>query len=201
MALNPSGPRYDVIEHDIDFDPNWVWNRHVEYGGEYGIPKDGIPLATLNIDREKSIGDLWLLWSALDALGVCIYSAPPTRELRSADVIEMVKSELNRDVTMPELFELGLMRLAIQRDINQKLGLAVDKDNLPEIFFNEQISDTNAALNGAIINKEKFKNMKSAIIKRLGWKDYGGVDKTSIIWQKCEVEIGIVESKITQLCE
>jgi adenylate cyclase class IV len=43
--------------------------------------------------------------------------------------------------------------------------------------------------------------MKSAIIKRLGWKDSGGVDKTSIIWQKCEVEIGLVQSKIAQLCE
>lgn len=201
MALNPSGPRYDVIEHDIDFDPNWVWHRHVEYGGEYGIPKGGIALATLNSDREKSIGDLWLLWSALDALGVCIYSAPPTRELRSIDVIEMVKSELNRDVTMPELFELGLMRLAIQRDINQKLGLAVDKDNLPDLFFNEQISDPSAALNGAIISESKFKGMKSAIIKRLGWIDSGGVDKTSVIWQKCEVEIGLVQSKIAQLCE
>lgn len=46
MALNPSGPRYDVIEHDIDFDPNWAWSRHVEFGEEYGIPKGGLPLGT-----------------------------------------------------------------------------------------------------------------------------------------------------------
>ena len=53
MALNPSGPRYDVIEHDIDFDPDWAWRRHVEFGKEFGIPEGGLPLGTLDKRREK----------------------------------------------------------------------------------------------------------------------------------------------------
>ncbi|MFM8191035.1 MAG: aldehyde ferredoxin oxidoreductase N-terminal domain-containing protein, partial [Candidatus Nanopelagicus sp.] len=112
MALNPSGPRYDVIEHDIDFDPDWAWRRHVEFGKEFGIPEGGLPLGTLDKRREKSIGDLWLLWSALDALGVCIYAAPPTRELQSTDIINLVKSISGIQTNMEKLFELGLARLA-----------------------------------------------------------------------------------------
>jgi aldehyde:ferredoxin oxidoreductase len=200
MALNPSGPRYDVIEHDIDFDPKWVWSRHVEYGEEYGIPKGGIALGTLEKDREQSIAELWLLWSALDALGVCIYAAPPTRELKSQDILEMVKSQINMSITKEDLNDLGLMRLAIQRDLNHQLGLGPDQDVLPTIFFENPIDAPGELLNNAVIDRSKFNRMKTAIISRLGWVETGGVERSSPIWQRCEKEIETVTSKIQQLC-
>lgn len=55
MALNPTGPRYDVIEHDIDFDPEWAWQRHVDYGVEFGIPVGGLRLGTLNKTARKAL--------------------------------------------------------------------------------------------------------------------------------------------------
>lgn len=196
MALNPSGPRYDVIEHDIDFDPEWVWNRHVEYGMEYGIPLGGLPLATLDKRREKSIGSLWLLWSALDALGICIYAAPPTRELRSQDILKMISSVSDQKIGIDELFELGLMRLAIQRDMNHKLGVSPKSDLLPTIFFDKPIRSAGAKLDGAVIHKKEFKEMKSAIIKRLLWDKKGGVDKSTLLWKKCQSEIVKIDSTI-----
>jgi aldehyde:ferredoxin oxidoreductase len=201
MALNPSGPRYDVIEHDIDFDPNWVWRRHVEYGEEYGIPKGGIALGTLEKDREQSITELWLLWSALDALGVCIYAAPPTRELRSQDILEMVRSQIAKSITKEDLYDLGLMRLAIQRDLNHQLGLGPDKDVLPINFFENPINAPGELLHGAVIDRSKFNRMRSAIISRLGWMETGGVERSSLIWQRCEKEIEAVTIRIKQLCE
>lgn len=196
MALNPSGPRYDVIEHDIDFDPNWAWQRHVEYGYEFGIPTGGLSLGTLNKDREKSIGDLWLLWSALDALGVCIYAAPPTRELRSSDILNLVRAETKSEFDLKSLFNLGLVRLAIQRDINFRLGLRNKDDNLPEIFFKQKISAKGAILDKAIVKRKEFNQMKKAIIKRLRWTPNGGVDKTSKVWQECLLEIKKLESML-----
>jgi aldehyde:ferredoxin oxidoreductase len=201
MALNPSGPRYDVIEHDIDFDANWVWERHVEYGKEFGVPEGGIPLGTLEKNREKSIGDLWLLWSALDALGVCIYAAPPTRELRTKDIIDMVKSVVNKEITIENLYELGLIRLLMQRDFNHKLGLGAQTDSLPERFFEQPIEESNAKLNGAIIKRAEFNQMKSAIYSRFGWSEMGGVDESSALWQKCRIDIEQVAGRILPLCE
>jgi aldehyde:ferredoxin oxidoreductase len=166
MALNPSGPRYDVIEHDIDFDPDWVWSRHVEFGMEYGIPKGGLPLGTLDKRREKSIIDLWLLWSALDALGICIYAAPPTRELQSADILALVKTIAGAEINMDELFELGMARLLIQRDMNHRLGVNPKADDLPDIFFDKPIKSPGAKLDGAVIKRAEFTEMKSAVIKR-----------------------------------
>lgn len=196
MALNPSGPRYDVIEHDIDFDPDWVWNRHVEFGMEFGIPKGGITLGTLDERREKSIGDLWLLWSALDALGICIYAAPPTRELQSADILNLVKSVTGLETSMNQLFELGLARLAIQRDMNYRLGVDPKSDTLPDIFFDKPIKSAGAKLDGAVVDRNEFNAMRSAIIKRLQWNDDGGVDKTTNLWRACEDVIISVRSRI-----
>ncbi len=196
MALNPSGPRYDVIEHDIDFDPDWVWSRHVEFGMEYGIPKGGLPLGTLDRRREKSIIDLWLLWSALDALGICIYAAPPTRELQSSDILALVKAITGAEINMDELFKLGMARLLIQRDMNHRLGVNPKTDDLPDIFFNKPIKSSGAKLDGAVINRAEFTEMKSAVIKRLQWSESGGVDKASKIWQECEDLIAGVRSRI-----
>ena len=196
MALNPSGPRYDVIEHDIDFDPEWVWSRHVEFGMEYGIPKGGLPLGTLDRRREKSIIDLWLLWSALDALGICIYAAPPTRELQSADILALVKAITGAEINMDELFKLGMARLLIQRDMNHRLGVNPKADDLPDIFFNKPIKSSGAKLDGAVIKRAEFTEMKSAVMKRLLWNESGGVDKSSKIWQECEDLIASVRSRI-----
>jgi aldehyde:ferredoxin oxidoreductase len=196
MALNPSGPRYDVIEHDIDFDPDWVWSRHVEFGMEYGIPKGGLPLGTLDRRREKSIIDLWLLWSALDALGICIYAAPPTRELQSADILALVKAITGTEINMNELFKLGMARLLIQRDMNHRLGVNPKADDLPDIFFNKPIKSSGAKLDGAVIKRAEFTEMKYAVMKRLLWNESGGVDKLSKIWQECEDLIASVRSRI-----
>jgi aldehyde:ferredoxin oxidoreductase len=196
MALNPSGPRYDVIEHDIDFDPEWVWIRHVEFGIEYGIPKGGLPLGTLDRRREKSIIDLWLLWSALDALGICIYAAPPTRELQSADILALVKAITGTEINMDELFKLGMARLLIQRDMNHRLGVNPKADDLPDVFFNKPIKSPGAKLDGAVIKRAEFTEMKSAVMKRLLWNESGGVDKSSKIWQECEDLIAGVRSRI-----
>ena len=196
MALNPSGPRYDVIEHDIDFDPDWVWSRHAEFGAEYGIPKGGLPLGTLDKRREESIVDLWLLWSALDSLGICIYAAPPTRELQSADILALVKAVTGAEISMDELFELGLVRLLIQRDMNHRLGVNPKSDDLPDLFFDKPIKSSGAKLDGAVINRAEFIEMKSAVIKRLQWSESGGVDQASKIWQECERSIVAVRSRI-----
>ena len=196
MALNPSGPRYDVIEHDIDFDPDWVWSRHVEFGAEYGIPKGGLPLGTLDKRREESIINLWLLWSALDSLGICIYAAPPTRELQSADILALVKAVTGTEISMDELFELGLVRLLIQRDMNHRLGVNPKSDDLPDLFFDKPIKSSGAKLDGAVINRAEFIEMKSAVIKRLQWSESGGVDQASKIWQECERSIVAVRSRI-----
>lgn len=163
---------------------------------EYGVPKGGLPLGTLNKKREKSIGDLWLLWSALDALGICIYAAPPTRELRSQDILALVKTITHQEINMEELFHLRLMRLVIQREMNQRLAVSAESDTLPDIFFNKPINSSGARLDGVVVNRKEFLQMRSAIIDRLMWTEDGGVDESSPLWKSCSDEIENIRSKI-----
>ena len=188
MALNPTGPRYDVVEHDIDFDPIWSWDRLSIFGREYGIPEGGLPIATLDSRRVNSVLLIWKLWSALDALGVCIFASPPTRDLRLTQVIGMVNVITKVQITKEQILELGALRLQLMRKFNSLLGFSGDEDNLPEYFFDNSIKgDTanptldpifgneNANLTGksrlhtATLNKSDFENGKKFLYQSLGW--------------------------------
>jgi len=193
MALNPTGPRYDVIEHDIDFDPHWSWVRHSIFGQEFGIPEGGLPVATLDARRHQPIAEIWKLWSALDALGVCIFASPPTRDLRLSHIyamtLEITGQSLNREL----LFELGLSRLSLLRRLNGLLGLKSDEDDLPEYFFKNPISAESMESDGPIFGNEdvsgikqsklyfanlsrnEFDAAKSFIYREFGWDRNGSV--------------------------
>ena len=179
MALNPVGPRYDVIEHDIDFDPTWAWDRHTEFGYEFGVPEGGIKMGTLGPERIPSIKELWKLWSAIDSVGVCIYASPPTRELRLSGILEMVGSVLGREVSKGEFYEAGKLRLALQRIANFSLGLKDSGHDLPEKFFKVPIKAQVNSLAGVLINRDEWDKAKAEIFEEFSWSTDGGMVENS----------------------
>jgi aldehyde:ferredoxin oxidoreductase len=181
MALNPAGPRYDVIEHDIDFDPSWAWERHTEFGYEFGVPKGGIPLGTLGSERIDSLKELWLLWSGIDAVGVCMYASPPTRELRLSGILKMLSSVVGREINREDFFHIGRLRLALQREANYLFGLKDDGDDMPEKFFNEAITATVNSLAGVKINREQYKTAAAALFEEFDWVVGGSINANSAL--------------------
>jgi aldehyde:ferredoxin oxidoreductase len=181
MALNPAGPRYDVIEHDIDFDPTWAWERHTEFGYEFGVPKGGIPLGTLGSERIDSLKELWLLWSGIDAVGVCMYASPPTRELRLSGILKMLSSVVGREINREDFFHIGRLRLALQREANYLFGLKDDGDDMPEKFFNEAITATVNSLAGVKINREQYKTAAAALFEEFDWVVGGSINANSAL--------------------
>ena len=196
MALNPTGPRYDVIEHDIDFDPNWSWNRHNVFGEEFGIPEGGLPVGTLDSRRFPAIVQIWKLWSALDALGVCIFASPPTRDLRLSHIYSMTDEIAGVALDRETLFTLGLTRLSLQRLLNGALGATSSEDDLPEYFFTTPIdadikgADTpifgnqdtsnvlNSGLYSAALSRADFLKARAHVYKEFGWGEESYIDKS-----------------------
>lgn len=170
-ALNPTGPRYDVLEHDIDFDPDGVGKERSSVGQEWGVPIGGLPMATLDTRRHESIASLWLLWSGLDALGLCEYAAPPTRELRIEDVVELASEQLGRAVTREELEDWGRMRLGLLRDLNRRLGVSETDDWLPQRFFTEALPSGRLA--GAVIDEAEFASALAYVRGEFQWSADG----------------------------
>jgi aldehyde:ferredoxin oxidoreductase len=159
-AVSPIGPRYDTVEHDLDFDP------------DEGIPESFPELNLLGVDVPRPLGELDVhrtaqlmrLWSGLDALGVCLFAATPTRPLRLAQVEDLVVAITGRT---PDVLALGAERLRLQHEINDRLGVGPDADRLPEIFFTEPVRQGRYA--GAVLKRDAFAAATSELRTRLGF--------------------------------
>jgi len=175
-ALNPTGPRYDVLEHDIDFDPAGVGPDRSEVGAHWGIPAGGLPMGTLDARRHASIVSLWLLWSGLDALGVCEYAGPPTRQLSIDDVVALADQYHSGQTTHSDIDRWGLLRLGMLRDANARLGTHSESDRLPERFFGQPLPA--GPLKGSVIDRAEFQEASDYVRKALSWTT-DGIDPES----------------------
>lgn len=147
-AVSAIGPRYDLVEHDLDFDP------------DEGLPASFDEVRRLGVDVPRPRGELDVartaqlmrLWSGLDALGVCLFAATPTRPLRLAQVEELVTAITGR---RPDVLALGARRLRLQFDVNRRLGIGrAAADRLPDLFFTEPVAAGRYA--GAMLDRAEF---------------------------------------------
>lgn len=171
MAINPSGPRYDVVEHDIDFDPtnwpNFTRESTLKSVSNLGVPMNGFFASSLDKNKVIAFLGLWQLWSSLDAIGICTYAGPPTRELSEQNILEMMNALLNKRFNYEDFIFLGKLRIEAQQVFNNKLKIPEKLNTLPSRFFDEPIRSGPAA--GVKIDKQEFQEAKIFIYKALGW--------------------------------
>jgi aldehyde:ferredoxin oxidoreductase len=170
-ALNPTGPRYDVLEHDIDFTGEHPWMTREGLERDFGIPPGGLAMGTLSEARHRSLEMLWLAWSGLDALGICEYAAPPTRELTVASIAELVRDVTGESFTDSDIYDQGLIRLAILRQCNALLGLGRGEDVLPEWCYESPIAE--GPLAGSVVDRDEFHAAADFLRSSLGWAPEG----------------------------
>ncbi len=194
FALNPTGPRYDVLEHDIDFEAGQHWMGRDRLQEDFGVPPAGLPMATLGSARQATIAPLWRAWSGLDALGLCEFAAPPTREL-TIDTMCEVAGELSGELfTRDDFTTLGQLRLAILRDTSMRLGSTAADDTLPDVFFDQAVVDGRLA--GAVVDRGEFAAACDVVRGELGWGVDGGIADARLlaeveklaneVWQRME---------------
>jgi len=197
-ALNPTGPRYDVLEHDIDFEAGqpWMGQEHLER--DFGMPADGLAMGQLDARRREGLATLWLAWSGIDALGLCEFAAPPTRELTIESICLVMAETTGQPFSRADFFHAGRVRLGVLRHINALLGLGAAEDTLPEHFFTQKIVDGRLA--GAVIDRDDFVSACQVVRGELGWEETGGIadrqlmatitHASSLVWHQLE---GILE--------
>ena len=175
MAISPSGPRYDVVEHDIDFDltnyPAFTRQSTLSGSKKYGIPSTGFPSDNLNTAKVLAMLSLWHLWSAMDSLGVCTYAGPPTRELTEEHILDLFKSITNSSLDLEKFLFLGKLRIEAQQSFNAKVRVPERLSTLPQLFFNEPIKS--GPSEGKKINRQEFEDAKQLIYEASGWSHKG----------------------------
>ena len=171
FATAPFGPRYDVAEHDADYDdaaPSWP--HALDLSRTLGI-LERMPATAQTPAKVRMFASLAEFWSALDALLVCPFASAPVRILSLDDVAELVAAVTGWQTSSHEVMGWGARRLQLMRIYNLREGLTADDDRLPARFFEEPIDAGPNA--GRRLDEAAFAAMIALYYELMGWDEAG----------------------------
>ncbi|MBK8880871.1 MAG: hypothetical protein IPN67_00365 [Bacteroidales bacterium] len=167
-SVAPTGPRYDICEHDWDFDTKVGWAHSLTLCRTLGI-LERIPMNYIGPEKVKMFKQLLTIWSAADALDMCIFAIAPTRLLSLPQMAQMLHAVTGWETSDHEIMRIGERRLHLMRWYNQREGITSADDILPERFYSEPIGDGPRI--GDVIDKENFKNAIKMFYEMIGWDE------------------------------
>jgi len=170
FATAPIGPRYDICEHDWDFDPSVGWSHTLERTRTLGI-HHRVPMQALSPDKVRNFKALNTLWSAADALGLCIFAIAPTRILTIDEMARIISDITGFDLSTYEMMQIGERRNAVMRLYNLREGLGPEQDTLPDRFFDEPIRQGRWA--GQRLDRAAFARSVSSYYQMSGYDRRG----------------------------
>lgn len=177
FATASVGPRYDICEHDWDFDVQVGWDHSLEYCRTLGI-LDRIPMQYLGEDKVKNFKALNNLWSAVDALGMCLFATAPTRVYSLEDIARLYHDVTGFETSSYEVLRLGELRNHLFRSYNYREGLGPEDDMLPDRFFTTEINS--GTMQGVKLDKKLFQQVIRFYYTMMGWDHKGRPEKATL---------------------
>lgn len=187
-ATAPIGPRYDICEHDWDYDTRVGWDHTLNSSRTFGI-LERIPMEYIGEDKVRNFKALASLWSAADALDFCVFAIAPTRVLTLRDMADLLGAVTGWNTSSYEIMRYGERRLHLMRVYNLREGLTAAEDTLPDRFFNEPIRSGQWA--GVRLDRERFASAIRTYYRMMGWDDQGKPrHETLVDYQIADSELG-----------
>lgn len=174
FATAPIGPRYDICEHDWDFDTEVGWDHSLDYARTLGII-ERVAMEDISAKKVRNYKALNNLWSAADALGYCIFAIAPTRVISLQMMTDLLAAITGWETSSHELLRFGERRNHIMRIYNAREGLTRADDTLPDRFFADPIES--GPKQGRVLNKRAFHANIDLYFDMMGW-DARGVPRT-----------------------
>ena len=165
-ATAPIGPRYDICEHDWDFDTVTGWDHTLEYSRAIGI-MERTPMQHAGKDKVRTYKALNNLWSACDAMDLCIFASAPTRLLDMETISRLIHAITGWKTSSYEFMRWGERRNHLMRVYNLREGIGKEQDTLPERFFQEPIAY--GRLSGVVLDREAFQAEIDTYFSMMGW--------------------------------
>jgi aldehyde:ferredoxin oxidoreductase len=172
-GVAPIGPRYDICEHDWDFDTKVGWDHTLRYSRTIGI-LERIPMEYLGAKKVRNYKALATLWSGADALDLCIFAVAPTRILSLPSMASLVAAVTGWETSSWEIMRFGERRLHLMRLYNLREGLSAADDELPDRFYTEPIEG--GPQKGAVLDRTRYHDALLTYYRMMGWDD-GGVPR------------------------
>jgi aldehyde:ferredoxin oxidoreductase len=169
-ATAPIGPRYDICEHDWDFDVAAGWDHTLELSRTLGI-FERIPMQYVGPDKVRNYKALNTIWSACDALDLCVFASAPTRALDLEMMNSLIHGITGWKTSSYEFMRFGERRNHIMRLYNLREGLTANDDTLPDRFFTEPVEY--GRLKGAVLDRNGFSEAVRTYYRMMGWDDRG----------------------------
>lgn len=177
FAVAPTGPRYDICEHDWDFDTQVGWEHSLEFARTLGILQR-IPMEYLGIDKVRNFKALNNLWSGADALGFCIFAIAPTRALSLQIMTDMLAAITGWETSSYEILRWGERRNHLMRVYNNREGMTSADDWLPDRFFDDPI--TAGPKKGANLDRGRFREVLDFYYEMMGWDEQGAPRRSTL---------------------
>lgn len=121
---------------------------------------------------------LLTIWSAADALDMCIFAVAPTRILSLVKMAEMLYASTGWETSSHEVMRYGERRLHLMQWYNRREGLTDEHDRLPERFYTEKLPT--GPRKGDIINREAFHASIKSYYEMMGWDEKGTPRKATL---------------------
>lgn len=169
-ATCPTGPRYDICEHDWDYDTKYGWEHSLNYSRTVGI-LERIPMEYVGEDKVRNYKGLNTLWSAADGLSISLFTTAPTRVYSLEDMAMLVRHITGWETSSYEVMRIGELRNHIFRYYNNREGFTSADDNLPERFFISEIDS--GSQKGVRIDEQKFRDSINFYYQMMGWDAEG----------------------------
>ena len=166
-ATAPIGPRFDIAEHDWDFDEAG-WSHALENARTLGILQR-IPMQEISPRKVRNYTVLTTLWSAADALDFCIFAIAPVRVLSFEQMAAMLAAITGWNTSTYEIMQIGKRRIQLMHLYNLREGIGPEADTLPDRFFDEPI-DT-GTWRGHRIDRTAFEEAIRTWYRMMGWND------------------------------
>lgn len=166
-ATAPIGPRFDIAEHDWDFDEAG-WSHALENARTLGILQR-IPMQEISPRKVRNYTVLTTLWSAADALDFCIFAIAPVRVLSFEQMAAMLAAVTGWNTSTYEIMQIGERRIQLMHLYNLREGIGPEADTLPDRFFDEPI-DT-GTWRGHRIDRTAFEEAIRTWYRMMGWDD------------------------------
>ena len=172
-ATTPIGARFNICEHDWDYDTQLGW-PHTMQGSNTLVILERIPMDHLEPKKVRNYKALSNCWSATDTLCVCIFAAPPTRSMTLEEMATLLGAITGWESSSYEVMAFGERRINLTKIYNIREGVKPEADTLPERFFTDPI--TVGRWENYSIDKVKFNEMIQTYYAMMGW-DVKGVPR------------------------
>jgi aldehyde:ferredoxin oxidoreductase len=123
--------------------------------------------------KVRNFKALATLWSAADALDLCIFAIAPTRVLTLQDMAALLGAVTGWNTSSYELMRFGERRLHLMRAYNLREGLTAADDTLPDRFFDEPLKMPGMRWHGKSLDREKFQAAIQSYYRMMGWDNQG----------------------------